>query len=148
MPGADARDRRLRTPRADRRPSLVEPPLATTGELVQANRTRLTAAQYDLHGRDFGELRQQARRELLMPWREYANLSRAQRGQPVARWRRCCWRAISPSCSTWRVGQEFCPLTLARQHRGTAVNLVIDSDTLKRRPCGCRRARLRNLWSR
>ncbi|HTU25977.1 MAG TPA: hypothetical protein VMF30_11300, partial [Pirellulales bacterium] len=123
--------RRLRAPRADGG-VLVEPPLATTGEVLARNAALVAAADYDILGRPLAELARAARSELLLAAQHYS-----------AQYRDVSGIAADPSAPVVVAGHQpqlfhpgvwyknFLLSALASRHGGTAVNLVIDSDTIK-----------------
>ncbi len=123
--------RRYRAPREDRS-VLVEPPLEQAGELIAANRRQRAAAEYDFHGKSLEALSRQARQELLAEARAW-----------TARYRTVPELAAMPSDCLVLAGHQpqlfhpgvwfknFALGYVARQQGGTAINLVIDGDTMK-----------------
>jgi hypothetical protein len=128
--GADAllAHRRLRAPHGDRE-VLAIPPLDSVGNLL-ARIDRAARCHYDVQGRSLCDLSSLARQELVTAARQYTasyrdfvecdtpdNIFLAGH-QP---------QLFHPG--VWF--KNFALAQLARKHRATAVNLVIDSDTLK-----------------
>jgi len=123
--------RRLRAPPADRA-ALVEPPFEDVAAVVEEN-VRLRAGQdYDFHGCSLAELCGQARRELLHEARRW-----------VAAYRDVDLPAAGQAGLIFLAGHQpelfhpgvwlknFALGTLARRHGAVAVNLLIDSDTVR-----------------
>lgn len=122
---------RLRAPRVDGG-TLIEPPLAAASDLVARNAAGVAQSNYDLSGRPLGELARQAREELcraaLANTREYRDVAAI---------------AADPSAPVILAGHQpqlfhpgvwfknFVLSALAESQAATAVNLVIDSDTIK-----------------
>lgn len=123
--------RRYRVPREDGS-ALVEPPLDRAGELITANRRGRAAATYDFHGKSLGELAHQARQELLAEARAWTA-----RYVPIA-------QPASPTTDVLVLAghqphlfhpgvwfKNFALGHVAQKHQAVAINLVIDSDTMK-----------------
>lgn len=121
---------RLRAPR-ENRSALIEPPLAEVAEHLAENIAAFERATYDVQGRPLGELRAAARTELLNAAATYTG---SYRDVPAA----------PPTAPILLAGHQpeifhpgvwfknFALGTLAARHEATAVNLLIDNDTVKR----------------
>jgi hypothetical protein len=130
-PGNRIEYRPLRAPR-ENRSALVEPPFAEVGGLLEENLAIRQQWSYDLQGRQLSELASQARSELL-------------RG--AFRWTSSYRDAVPPPCNAparivlaghqpqlFHPGvwvKNFALDWIARAHGAYAVNLVVDSDTIK-----------------
>jgi hypothetical protein len=123
--------RRLHAPEEDRT-ALIEPPPESVDRIVAANRRERAAARYDFQGCDLAELVRTAREELLAEARRWTS---AYRDVPVP--------AADSAGPIFLAGHQpelfhpgvwfknFVLDALARRHGATAINLVIDSDTMK-----------------
>ncbi|MEX0676396.1 MAG: hypothetical protein WD063_04940 [Pirellulales bacterium] len=123
--------RRLRAP-AESGGTLIEPPLAAVGELVEQNAAAAATYDYDVGGRPLARLAGDARRELLEAAWDY---TRAYRDVPLPE--------LTPATPVLVAGHQpelfhpgvwfknFVLSALAKRHGGVAVNLAIDSDTIK-----------------
>lgn len=123
--------RRYRAPREDRS-ALVEPPFDQAPGLTEANRQERAAAECDFHGKSLAALSRQAREELLAEARRWTARYRPV-PQPEAGTGDCLVLA-GHQPHLFHPGVWFKNFALghvARVHRGTAINLVIDSDTMK-----------------
>jgi hypothetical protein len=124
-----AEHHRLRSPREDGG-TLIEPPLARVPQLLAANAERRSRYDYDVQGRSLLDLSQQARRDLCVAARNYTS---AYRDLPApATTDTILLAGHQPQIfhpGVWF--KNFALAKLARQHRATAINLLIDSDTLK-----------------
>ena len=126
--------RRLRAPREDRQ-VLAIPPLAAVGELLQRSAgadldQQARRCEYDAQGRSLCDLANLARREMLTEARRYTSSYRA--ASAVSDASRVFLAGHQPQMfhpGVWY--KNFALARLAREHGATAVNLVIDSDTLK-----------------
>ncbi|HJT32466.1 MAG TPA: hypothetical protein VJ783_10520 [Pirellulales bacterium] len=126
--------RRLRAPREDRQ-VLAIPALDTVGDLLHrpaaADAEQQTRrCEYDVHGRSLCDLANLARREMLAAARRYTASYRAVAAPPEGA--RVFLAGHQPQMfhpGVWY--KNFALARLARQHGATAVNLIIDSDTLK-----------------
>src|SRR5487761_1311538 len=119
---------RLRAPRGDRE-VLALPPLADVGKLLNQF-DRAGRCQYDVQGRSLCDLSALARQELLASARQYTSTYRNV-GSALSS-DRLLLAGHQPQLfhpGVWF--KNFALANLARAHRATAVNLVIDSDTLK-----------------
>jgi hypothetical protein len=124
--------RRLRAPKEDRG-ALVDPPFERVGGLFQTNQRLRRGYDYDLHGRSLAEVSRQARGELLDEARQW-----------TGQYRDTDFGQVDPSAPIFLAGHQpqlfhpgvwfksFVLAELARRHGAIAVNLLIDSDTLKR----------------
>jgi len=133
----DDRFRSFRAPQQDRA-ALVEPPWSEVPALAARNRQIIKDNRYDCGGRTLGQLSEQARRDLL----------HAATGWTSA------YRDVSPALAKQRYWPDANPLIFLAGHQpqlvhpgvwlknfalgrlaqlcgGVAINLVIDSDTLK-----------------
>ncbi|NUQ64576.1 MAG: hypothetical protein HUU20_19085 [Pirellulales bacterium] len=123
--------RRLRAPREDGA-ALVEPAFGEVSELAARNRSRRRTCDYDFQGRSLAELARAAREELI---REAQRYTSAYRDVDLTR-----YHPTQPIYLAGHQPQLFHPGvwyknfvlgSLARRHQAQAVNLVIDSDTIK-----------------
>ncbi|HVU89771.1 MAG TPA: hypothetical protein VHD36_20745 [Pirellulales bacterium] len=121
--------RRLRAPR-ENGGVLIEPPLGELPQLLAANIARQQAAHYDVQGRPLAALAESGRRELVELARRYTSSYRDVEAVP----------ANGPMFLAGHQPELFHPgvwyknfalSKLAGDARATAVNLVIDSDTIK-----------------
>lgn len=121
---------RLRAPQEDRT-ALVEPALADVPELLEHNRQLLQRDEIDVGGRSLRRLGDDARREFLTAARRYTSEYRDVEVAPAS--------ADAPIFITGHQPTIFHPGVwfknfvsggLARCRGGTAVNLLIDSDTV------------------
>jgi hypothetical protein len=129
--GQAVEHRRLRAPRADGG-ILIEPPLALATDLVARNASIVAGADCDLAGRPLKDVARQAREELL---REAVDYTRQYRNVEKV--------SADPSAPVVLAGHQpqlfhpgvwfknFVLSGLAEAQGATAVNLVIDSDTIK-----------------
>jgi hypothetical protein len=121
--------RRLRTPR-EHGATLVEPPLASVPELLAASQTGRQRYSYDVQGRSLAILAAEARLAFLAAARRYTSSYRDIAAPSTAD--RILLAGHQPQL--FHVGvwfKNFVLARLAREERAVAVNLVIDSDTLK-----------------
>ncbi len=121
---------RLQAPQADRA-ALVEPPFDQVRNLVGMNVDNRNQHRYDFHGRWLVEIAQQARAELLAAARRWTSAYRSVPADPP-----------DPNGLIYLAGHQpqmfhpgvwfknFALGKLARQHGATAINLIIDNDTL------------------
>jgi hypothetical protein len=152
--------RRLRAPQEDRS-ALIDPPLDEVGGTVAANAAARAEAACDVGGIHWAELARQAREELLAEavrytagYRDVSGAMRAWGGMPTrsvgmasdvhgATNLRSVPGVAMPPSAIFLAGHQpqlfhpgvwlknFALGELARQHGAVAVNLVIDSDTMK-----------------
>lgn len=119
---------RLRAPRGDRE-VLALPPLESVGRMF-ASIDRAARCAYDVQGRSLCDVSAQARQELVDGARQY---TATYRNVPaVTLTDRILLAGHQPQLfhpGVWY--KNFALSRLAREHQATAINLVIDSDTLK-----------------
>jgi hypothetical protein len=120
----------LAAPRRDGE-RFIHPPIAAAGEIAQVNRQIIDGADYEVQGRRFKRLAAEARRQLAAAALRYTRSYRDV-GEPAA-----------PGGSLFLAGHQpeiFHPGVwlknlvldrLGRENGGIAINLVIDSDTIK-----------------
>jgi hypothetical protein len=125
---------RLRTPAADRT-ALIEPPWKVIPELLASNAAHLASGTYDFHGVSLQQLAQEARRDVVA---EALRWTRRYSPTPYAD-----AASIDPAAPVLLAGHQpqlfhpgvwyknFALSALAARHRATAVNLIVDSDTIK-----------------
>ncbi len=123
--------KRLRAP-VENGGTLIEPPLELIGEVIERNAAGASTYDYDIGGRPLAHLAADARRELLESAWDY---TRAYRDVPLPSTAR-----ETPVLVAGHQPQLFHPGVwfknfvlshLAQKHGGVAVNLTIDSDTIK-----------------
>ena len=123
--------RRLRAPQGPGT-ALIDPPAEVVPQLVADNRRRRAACDYDFQGRSLAELVQQARHELLEAASQWTRQYRAIPSRRPA--------ADAPFFLAGHQPQLFHPGVwfknfalgeLARRQGAQAINLIIDSDTIK-----------------
>jgi hypothetical protein len=129
-PHAGIPDARLATPRASGA-KLIEPPIEAAGELAVANHRLIEASDYDLQGRRLSALAAQARAELVAAAHGY---TRSYRDvvEPTAPLGPLFLAGHQPELfhpGVWL--KNFVLDGLAQRNGGIAVNLVVDSDTIK-----------------
>jgi len=124
--------RRLRAPQ-DNGGKLIEPPLWSAAALVKRNRAAAGRHQVQLHGRFVTELAASARRDLLAAAWRYTTAYRDCDGpQPPDIAAPLFLAGHQPQLfhpGVWF--KNFVLSSLAAEQQGVAVNLVIDSDTIK-----------------
>jgi hypothetical protein len=110
---------------------LIHPPIAAAGEMARANRRITESTDYELQGRSLARLATEAREQLICAALRYTRSYREVES------------AATPSASMFVAGHQpeifhpgvwlknFVLDRLARENGGVAVNLVIDSDTIK-----------------
>jgi hypothetical protein len=121
---------RLRAPRENR--SLVlDPPWNDLSDLIRRNVSLQSQPDYDLQGPKLSEIRRQARRELLAAARQWT-ATYSDLGPPPGDPTELIFLAgHQPQMfhpGVWL--KNFALSRLAKQHRATAVNLIIDSDAV------------------
>jgi hypothetical protein len=134
--GNHARPRQFRTPREDGG-KLVAPPASAAAELIAGNRQRLAACDYDVHGQTLAQLASEARAQLideaLAYTRGYCDASNPQLSLGDA-------KKIPSLVLAGHQPELFHPgvwlknFTLdavARDNGVVAINLLVDSDTMK-----------------
>jgi len=126
--------RRLRAPREDRT-ALVEPPWNDVAAVVEANRRLRASAAVDLGGVTLPALARQARRELLAEATRYtATYLDPLPNEPVAQPSDPLVFLAGHQPQLFHPGvwfKNFARDDLAKRHGAIAVNLVVDSDTMK-----------------
>lgn len=119
----------LKAPAADRT-ALIAPPLDQAGPLMAAGAKLRRESNYDVQGRSLAALAAEARCELIGAARRY---TASYRNVPAAaNCEQILLAGHQPQLfhpGVWF--KNFALAKLARQHQAAAVNLVIDSDTLK-----------------
>ncbi|MCC7087015.1 MAG: hypothetical protein IT427_18605 [Pirellulales bacterium] len=128
-PEWSARIAKLNAPRASGE-KLIEPPLELAAEMMAANRSGICSADYELQGRGLGELACEARKQLLAAAVAYTRAYRdvALPDKPAA----IFLAGHQPEMfhpGVWL--KNFALNQLAQQHGAVAINLQIDSDTMK-----------------
>jgi hypothetical protein len=122
----------LRAPQ-DNGGKLIEPPLWSAAALVKRNRAATGRDQVQLHGRSLADLAASARRDLLRAAWQYTKQYRDFDGpEPAADTTPLFIAGHQPQLfhpGVWF--KNFVLSGMAAEHRGVAVNLVIDSDTIK-----------------
>lgn len=125
------RYRALHAPR-ENRAAVVEPPFADVGDVLARNLALRGRYDYDFHGRSLADLARAARDHLLQEaWRwtsAYRDVAVPRNASPDL----ILLAGHQPQLfhpGVWL--KNFALGTLAAVHGGVAVNLVIDSDTLK-----------------
>lgn len=125
--GGPAHDR-LRAPRGDRE-VLALPPLQSVGSLLAVT-DRAARCAYDVQGRSLCDLSALARRELIDAARQYTSSYRHVPAMAPAE--RILLAGHQPQLfhpGVWY--KNFALSRLAREHHAAAINLVIDTDTMK-----------------
>jgi hypothetical protein len=123
--------RPLHAPRDDRG-VLVEPPFAQAGTLVEENLRRRQAWDYDLQGRPLAQLVRQARRELVREARRWTSGYRDVAPAVCGELERVFLAGHQPQLfhpGVWF--KNFALDWLGRSQQAVAVNLIVDSDTIK-----------------
>lgn len=113
--------------------TVIEPPLDSVGQMVTQNIRHRVEFEYDLQGRSLASVASQARQELVSAAERYTATYRdiqgvSERGAN----RRVFLAGHQPQLfhpGVWY--KNFALGSLARQHQAVAINLVIDSDTIK-----------------
>lgn len=111
---------------------LIQPPVSAAGELAAANRQTVQAAEYELQGRRLSSLASDARQELLSAAVAYTRSYRDVAEPPGSIAAPFFLAGHQPEMfhpGVWL--KNFVLDRLARRHGGVAINLVIDSDTIK-----------------
>lgn len=120
---------RFRVPREDR--SLLSiPDLDEVDRLVQENRILFEQSRVLLHGRTLNDLRSRTRRDVIAQARAYTE-SLVQTEIPEPEFESCVVSGHQPEL--FHVGvwaKNFTLAGVARRNNATAINLVIDNDTL------------------
>jgi hypothetical protein len=119
----------LRAPR-EHGSVLIDPPLADVSQMVARNQVRSAAANYQLHGRSLAELSARGRADLVAAAHRYTSAYRKiDDASPTERLYLAGHQPELFHPGVWF--KNFVLSGLARGGRATAVNLVIDSDTIK-----------------
>jgi hypothetical protein len=129
--GSPIEYRPMHAPREDRS-ALIEPPLVDSGRLVEENLNRRRNWSYDLQGRQLAQIAGQARREMLREARRWTSSYRDVPAPACGETERVFLAGHQPQLfhpGVWF--KNFALDWLARTHAGIAVNLVVDSDTMK-----------------
>ncbi len=119
----------LRAPSADGA-VLAVPPLATVGPLLETNRRRLARPAVDVLGRPWDDLRRAARHAAVAAAIDYLRSL----GEPVPDLSHEHLLLAGHQPELFHPGvwiKNFALNGLARRHRLTALNLVVDNDTVK-----------------
>lgn len=122
--------RQLQAPRDDRA-AIVEPPFANVAELVSENLRLRDQLCCDLHGRSCAEISQMARAELLDEARRWTAAYRNVPSTPPDPRGLIFLAGHQPQMfhpGVWF--KDFALAELSHRHGATAVNLIVDSDTL------------------
>src|SRR3954469_7151502 len=125
----DAVKQHLRAPQQDGG-TLITPGVQELGGLLTENRRRLAASDYDVQGQPLPALAAQARKELVAAAYKYTRTYRDVSCPPSCE--RLFLAGHQPEIfhpGVWY--KNFVLSKLAAQHGATAINLVIDSDTIK-----------------
>ena len=122
--------RRLRAPRASGG-ILIEPPLESAAQMIADATAKRSASGYDFQGKRLPELADLARRELVQAAFDYSSTYRdvAVQRDPAAPILLAGHQPELFHPGVWF--KNFVLSDLARRTGATAVNLVIDSDTIK-----------------
>jgi len=129
--GASLEYRPLHAPREDRS-ALVEPPLQQADSMVADNLRRRQQWSYDLQGRPLEQLARQARRELLREARRWTSSYRDVAPPVCGELDRVFLAGHQPQLfhpGVWF--KNFALDWLSRSQQAVAVNLIVDSDTIK-----------------
>jgi hypothetical protein len=127
--------RRLRAPR-ENGAALVDPPFSSVEALVEENVRRRQTARYDFQGRRLDALVAQSRRELVDEARRYTSAYRdvaAAAGDPAGKIFLAGHQPELFHPGVWF--KNFGLGTLGARHDATAINLLIDSDTVRTTAC-------------
>jgi hypothetical protein len=123
--------RELRAPKEDGA-VLAEPPLVEAGEIIARNRRRLDATSPGLLGRPWRELRREARETILAAARRYIEATSGEPAPAIAHPDSLVVAGHQPELfhpGVWV--KNFALAGMARRHGATALNLVVDNDTVK-----------------
>jgi hypothetical protein len=121
----------LRAPKQDGA-VLAEPPLAAAGELIARNRRRLDETPGELLGRTWPDLRREARQTALAAARRYYEATTGEPAPDPGNPDSLLLAGHQPELfhpGVWV--KNFALAGLARVHGVTALNLVVDNDTVK-----------------
>ena len=123
--------KRLRAP-LENGGKLVVPPFESVGEMIERNVSAAESYDYDVQGRSLRQLAAQARAELLQAAWAYSRAYRDVERPPAESTTRLYLAGHQPQLfhpGVWF--KNFVLGAIARRHGGVAVNLAIDSDTIK-----------------
>lgn len=123
--------RRLRAPR-ENGAALVEPPIEQVGSLLDGNLRCRQQYAYDLQGRSLGDVSRECRRELVAEARRWTSQYGDVDGGPTGASTPIFLAGHQPGLfhpGVWF--KNFVLSDLARRHGALAVNLLIDSDTVR-----------------
>jgi hypothetical protein len=114
--------------------TVIEPPPEAVGAVVERNVRQRERWDYDVQGRSLASLAEQARRELVTEAERYTATYRnvVPTGDLPLAGKRVFLAGHQPQLfhpGVWY--KNFALGALAREHNGVAINLVIDSDTIK-----------------
>jgi hypothetical protein len=133
--GDPARPRQIQTPREDGG-KLVVPPLLEATPLIAGNRERLALCDYDVHGQTLGalaiEARQQLLDEALAYTRSYADASVLHTNSDRSAMPALVLAGHQPELfhpGVWL--KNFMLDAVAHDNGAAAINLLVDSDTMK-----------------
>lgn len=121
--------RRLRAPTQDGA-KVIDPPLDAAGAVLEANIESAANRQYDLHGRSLSDVSTLARQELLSAAVRYTSAYRDT--APARDSSRLVLAGHQPTLfhpGVWL--KNFALGRIGAEHDATAVNLLVDSDTLR-----------------
>ena len=130
-PGSHLEYRSLRAPREDGA-AMVEPPWERTFALLAANLDLRAGYDLDVAGRRLAELTREARRELFdaaVRWTSAYRDVDASRWDPAGKFFLAGHQPQLFHPGVWF--KNFALDALARQHGAVAINLIVDSDTIK-----------------
>ncbi len=125
----EAVNQHLRAPQQDGG-TLIAPDIQQLGDLLAENRRRLAESDYDVQGQSLPKLATQARKELVIAAYNYTRTYRDISCPPSCE--RLFLAGHQPEIfhpGVWY--KNFVLSALAKNHAATAINLVIDSDTIK-----------------
>lgn len=129
--GEAVEHRRLRAPR-ENGGRLIDPPLDAVSDIVAQNAASTAESDYDVQGRMLAQLAAQARAELVEAAWRYTTTYRDAARPNLQTLQRVFVAGHQPQLfhpGVWF--KNFALSALAQQHGAVAVNLAIDSDTIK-----------------
>jgi hypothetical protein len=133
--GDPTRPRHLQAPR-ESGGKLVAPPISEAGRLIDTHRAVLKASDYDIHGRTLKQLAAEARQQLLDEairyTRTYCDIAAPLRAAEQSQLARLVLAGHQPELfhpGVWF--KNFAMSRVAGDSDAVAINLVIDSDTIK-----------------
>jgi hypothetical protein len=127
----DLEHRRLRAPQ-ENGGILVDPPLDRVASWVEENLARREGYRYDFQGRSLSDLARESRRQLLLEAWRYSSAYRDAGPCPTGDCALIFLAGHQPQlfhAGVWL--KNFALDAMAREHGAVAVNLLIDSDTVK-----------------